>query len=401
MKKLLILGGSKYIVPVIKKAHDLGVFVISCDYLPNNYGHKFSDKYLNISIIDKEKVLEAAKNEKIDGIISFACDPGVETACYVAEKLSLPNVGPYESICILQNKNNFRSFLEKNGFNTPFHKSYLSMEEVEKEKDKLIYPVIVKPTDSAGSKGVAKVTNSEELSIAASKAFSASIYKEIIVEEFLDCRGFQSDADSFFRNGELLYFGTSSQMYDSGSNNPFVPSSYFWPSTISKQNLSYFKTELTRLFTLLRIKTAIFNIELRENSQGKPYIMEASPRGGGNRLSEMVEFMTGQDLITEYLKYSLNLGGEETKITQVSSKDGWCEIILHSNKEGEFLDLEIDKNILPYLIDKDLWVKKGSRVSGFTGADQTIGTLIFKFENKQQMMKFLNNLKKYLNVIVR
>ena len=104
MKKLLILGGSSYIVPVIQKAHELGLFVITCDYLPQNIAHTYSDEYWNISIIEKELVLRAAEKEKIDGVISFACDPGVVTAAYVAEKMNLPFQGSYEAVSILQDR---------------------------------------------------------------------------------------------------------------------------------------------------------------------------------------------------------------------------------------------------------------------------------------------------------
>lgn len=90
MKKLMILGGSRYAVPVIEAAHKLGLYVITCDYLPDNIAHKYSDEYCDVSIIDKEKTLEAAKKLHIDGIVSFACDPGVTTAAYIAEKMGLP-----------------------------------------------------------------------------------------------------------------------------------------------------------------------------------------------------------------------------------------------------------------------------------------------------------------------
>ena len=110
MKKLMLLGGSRYALPVIETAHKLGVYVITCDYLPENIAHRYSDQYCNVSIIDKEAVLKVAKEFQIDGIISFACDPGVVTAAYVAEKLGLPSCGTYESVSILQNKAKFRNF---------------------------------------------------------------------------------------------------------------------------------------------------------------------------------------------------------------------------------------------------------------------------------------------------
>lgn len=89
MKKLMLLGGSRYALPVIETAHKLGIYVITCDYLPDNIAHKYSDQYCNVSIIDKGAVLNVAQEFQIDGIMSFACDPGVVTAAYVAEKMGL------------------------------------------------------------------------------------------------------------------------------------------------------------------------------------------------------------------------------------------------------------------------------------------------------------------------
>lgn len=123
-KRLLLLGGSHYILPVIEAAHNLGYYVITCDYLPDNIAHKYSDEYCNVSITDKDAVLFTAKKLHIDGIMSFACDPGVTTAAYVAEKLGLPHCGSYESVSILQNKKKFREFLRENGFNVPMAKGY-------------------------------------------------------------------------------------------------------------------------------------------------------------------------------------------------------------------------------------------------------------------------------------
>ena len=128
MKKLLLLGGSRYILPVIKAAHELGLYVITCDYLPHNIAHKYSDEYRNVSIIEKDKILDLAKSLNVSGIMSFACDPGVLTAAYVAEKMGLPG-GPYESVKILQNKDLFRDFLAKNNFNVPNAYGYTSKEK--------------------------------------------------------------------------------------------------------------------------------------------------------------------------------------------------------------------------------------------------------------------------------
>ena len=157
MKKLMILGGSRYAIPVIEAAHKLGLYTITCDYLPDNIAHKYSDEYVNVSIIDKDAVLAKAKELQIDGILSFACDPGVVTAAYIAEKLNLPFQCSYETARILQDKGLFRKFLTDNGFNAPKAKRYTDIKEPFKDVGFFNWPVIVKPTDSAGSKGVTKV----------------------------------------------------------------------------------------------------------------------------------------------------------------------------------------------------------------------------------------------------
>jgi len=288
MKKLLLLGGLRYLIPVIKSAQKMGFYVITCDYLPDNPAHKYSNEYHNISILDKEAVLELAQRLKIDGVMSFAVDPGVATATYVSGKLNLPSPGPYESILILQNKGLFREFLEQHNFNVPKSKTYTNSDQAIQELSYFELPVIVKPVDSAGSKGVMKVTHKNELSNVIQKALSFSPSKTIIIEEFLEAKNFSSDTDCFSVNGELKFISFSNQRFDSESPNPFTPSAYSWPSTISEENQTLLKSELQRLIHLLKMKSSVYNIEVREATNGKAYIMEVSPRGGGNRLSEML-----------------------------------------------------------------------------------------------------------------
>ena len=205
MKKLLLLGGLRYLLPVIEAAHKQGYYVITADYLPDNIAHQYSDEYVNVSIVDKEAVLKEAIDRKIDGIISFAVDPGVVTAAYVQNKMGLPAFGPYESIEILQNKDKFRAFLTENNFTVPKAKGYDNKESAIRDANIWEYPVIVKPTDSAGSKGVSRVDSVDELSSALDYAFNNSIKGHVIIEDFIEPQGCTSDSDSFSVNGEMKF----------------------------------------------------------------------------------------------------------------------------------------------------------------------------------------------------
>lgn len=398
MKKLMLLGGMRYLVPVIEAAHKLGVYVITCDYLPNNIAHKYSDEYCNVSILEKDKVLEKARELKIDGILSFACDPGVVTAAYVAEKMELPSSGPYESIEILQNKGKFRKFLTDNNFNVPVAKQYTDIETALNDIEMFNWPVIVKPTDSAGSKGVTKVVEKSELRDAINYALKFSHSNEFIIEDFLEKIGDSSDCDSFSIDGKLKFVSFSAQKFDENCENPYTPAAYTWPASISKEHQEELTNEIQRLLKLLDMKNSIYNIETRECTNGKAYIMECSPRGGGNRLAEMIRYMTGVDMITNIVKSAL--GMELDVIEQKEIKDNWAEIILHSEKEGIFEKLWISEEISSNIVENDLWIETGTHVGGFSGANEAIGTMVLKFDSEIQMNNVLNNQNNYIKVIV-
>ena len=349
MKKILLLGGSRYLLPVIKSAHELGLYVITCDYLPDNIAHKYSDEYVNVSIIDKEAVLEVAKKLEIDGIMSFATDPGVVTAAYVAEKLGLPYGGSYESVSILQDKGRFRSFLTEHNFNVPHAKSYKNLEDALRDTDFFTWPVIVKPVDSAGSKGVTRVDDKNELRRAIEYALEFSHCDQFIIEDFIEKKGCSSDSDSFSIDGKLVVTTFSSQRFDIQSDNPYAPMAYSWPSTFSREHEDELTSEIQRLLTLLDMQSSIYNIETREGVDGKAYIMEASPRGGGNRLAEMIRYASGVDMIKVAVQAAVGL-----------------PIEIHS----------------------------------FTAANFSIGTVVMKFASQEELESKLSSMERYIKVIV-
>lgn len=382
-KKLLLLGGSHYLLPVIEEAHRLGIHVITCDYLPDNAAHKYSDEYHNVSIIDKDAVLALAEKLKIDGISSFACDPGVVTAAYVAEKLGLPFAGSYESVSILQDKGRFRRFLADNGFNAPWSGSYESADEALADASRFTYPAIVKPVDSAGSKGVRRIDSLDELKSAAEHALRFSHGGRFIVEQFLEKQGASSDSDSFSVDGKLVFTSFDDQLFDERAENPYTPAAYCWPSSMPQWAQDELKGELQRLIDLLGLKTALYNIESRLCTDGKTYIMEMSPRGGGNRLSEVLHMATGVNLIRGIVMASV---GMEPDCVCDKPYDGlWAEIILHSDENGRFKELWIDPACEGCIVERDLWVSPGDEVERFSGANKAVGTLVVRFADRETL----------------
>lgn len=397
MKKLLVLGGDHFTIPVVEAAHKQGYYVITCDYLPDNVAHKVSDEYVNFSTTDKEGILEWAKNNHIDGIVTFT-DSGVVTTAYVQHHLGLPQIGPLESVEILQNKARFRQFLTEHGFNVPKAKGYKVFEEVLNDLKYFRWPVIVKPVDSAGSKGVTKLETPEKLKEAVDFALQYSITGEFIVEEFIEKLGCSSDSDCFSVDGVFKFLSFSAQRFDENALGKYTPAGFSWPSTLGKEVEEELSRELQRLISLLGMKTTVYNVETRMGTDGKPYIMEISPRGGGNRLAEMMCFATGVDMITAAVRAAV---GDSVEIQQNPYRGHWVEILLHSEESGLFQELIVNENIKQFIYQEDLWVKKDDPVNAFISARDTIGTLVLNFDNQQMVDEAFSSNNKWIKVIIK
>ena len=401
-KKLMLLGGIRYLLPAIEAAHKHGIYVITVDYLPNNIAHRYSDKYHNVSILekDKEKVLALAKELKIDGILSYAVDPGVVAAAYVAEQMGLPFTCSYEAACILQDKSRFRQFLADNGFNAPHAKGYVNAEDAIKDVDYFNWPVIVKPVDSAGSKGVSRVDDPKDLQKAITHALEESHNGHFIVEDFLELDGYQSSADCFSVDGKLVYADYSDQLFDEDAANPYTPALEIWPSTMKQVHQDYLTNELQRLLTLLNCGTGLYNVESRLCKNGKPYIMEVSPRAGGNRIAELQRIGTSIDLIEAEV---LKAVGEPmpTIITMPQYNGCYVNDIAHSLTAGTFQGISYDDSFKQnHVISEAVYPSVGDHVEAFHGANNAVGSIFLKFASREECDEKKARLSEYIKINV-
>ena len=397
-KKLMLLGGSRYLMPIIDIAHKLDIYVITVDYFPNNIAHQFSDKYVNLSVIDKEAVLSAARNLRIDGIMSFACDPGVVTAAYVAENMGLPFQCSYEATNILQDKGLFRKFLTENGFNCPHAKRYDDKLSPFLDIDYFNWPVIVKPVDSAGSKGITRVDRVSDLANAIEIAVNGSRSGAFIIEDFLIFEGYHSSTDPFTVEGELRFATYSDQLFDPEADNPYTPAFIIWPSTMKEEYQHQLTSEIQRLMKLLNVGTGIYNIETCV-ANGKPYIMEVSPRGGGCKIAELQRLAYGVDLIEAEVRKAVGLPLDN--IVQTECDGHWCEMVIHARpgEEGLLESIFVDDRIREnYLRVTDIGLKKGEYVQPFTGANMALGDIFLRFDSREKLDEVIGQVKNWLHI---
>lgn len=398
MRKILLLGGSAQQIPAIEYAKRRGYYTVLCDYLLDNPGQYHADKFYCVSTTDKEVILKIAQEEKINGIVAYASDPAAPTAAYVAEKMGLAG-NPYESVELLSNKDKFREFLAKNNFCTPRAKGYRSIEDAEQDIINFKLPVIIKPVDSSGSKGVSKLTDIKDLKKQVEEALIYSRSKRFIIEEYVEKFGYQVAGDGFSIDGKLVFRCFANDHFDKEGLNPFVPISASFPYNMPKRFHDKIHSEIQRLFDLLGMKTGAYNFDIRIDKDENVYLMEIGPRNGGNFIPQVTKYATGIDMIEYTIKSAM--GEKIDEIKMIPSKGYWSYYAIHSSKAGILKEIrfsdEIEKN---NVVESHLNYSIGDNIPAFTGANGCIGILIMKFDSMEQMLDMMDNSNKWIKVIV-
>lgn len=398
MKKVLLLGGSYFQIPSILKAKELGYYTITCDYLPDNPGHKYADEYHNVSTTDKEAVLELAKKLEIDGIVCYASDPSAPTAAYVAEKMGLPG-NPYESVMILSNKDMFRKFLTENGFKVPKAMGYDDVEKAKQELDEFHFPIMVKPVDSSGSKGVSKIECKEELESAVENALSYSRSKRFILEEYVNMYGYQIAGDGFSVEGKLVFRCFANEHFEASGINPYVPIGESWPYNMPQRVHDKIHAEIQRAFDLLGMRNGAYNFDIRIDEEENVYLMEIGPRNGGNLIPQVTKYATGVDMVEYTIKAAM--GEDLSDFKMVGVTGFWSNYMIHSAVPGKFVELQIDEELKEHnVVECDMHYKKGDEILAFVGSNGTLGTMILKFDTMDEMLDKMGRMSTLVRVIV-
>ena len=398
MKKLLILGAMEMHVPLIKRAKEMGNYVITVDYIPENPGHKLADEAYYDSTTDLDAVLKLSKKLNIDGIMTYNSDPAAPTAAYVAEKLGLPG-NPYQSVKIMSEKNLFRDFLISNGLNAPKFGNYLNIEDALCHINDFSFPMIIKPVDSSGSKGVTVVNNVNDVQNAIECALEKSRSKKFIIEEYIEPVGKQLHGDGFVENGKLVFLCLGDHHFDRTINN-LVPYSSTFPTEHSEETVEDCKEQIQKFISNVGFKNGGFNVELRVSKKdNKPYIIDIGARNGGNFTPKVIEYCTGFNFMDRALKSSL---GETLDDIQQGTKvaDFVSHLILHSPKSGVLKSFTLSPELEKRVIEKHIYVQNGEKVESFLGANAAIGVLIMKYESREMMNRIVDDFENLYSVEV-
>lgn len=376
MKKILILNGTISEIPIIKKAQEMGFYVITSGNMPDLPGHKVADEYIPEDYSDREAVLKLVQENGIEGIVSCANDFGVITSAYVAEKMGWKGHDTYENALLMHHKNEFKDYFKKMGFPTPFYEAFDSKEKAEEYCKSCTYPVVVKATDMTGGKGILKAETPEEAFKAIENSFKSSRGKKIIIEQYLD--GVQQSIVVFLMNRKIAVT-SSSNIYC--MKNPYLVQAETYPA----ENFGAVKGRLHEIITEmaenLKLADGIFSFQYIVKD-GEPYVIDMMRRCFGNETLLLADVMTGFPWEEAYIRASLGMDVTCCVCSEPSAK--FCgHYGVMADNSGILESWELPQDIKERCFKTTVNINTGDRISN--NLTEKIAHIYFTYEDMKTM----------------
>ena len=393
-KRLMILGAGPNQLPGIKRAVNLGYKVITVDNIPDSIGHKYSQQYVNCSTIDKEGVLKAAVELEIDGIVTFASDVAIPTLGYVVDQLGL--TGPGQSVAeTMAYKTRFRVFQRENKLNHPNFAIAERGEDLERKISNLAPPLMFKPVDTSGSRGITMLgrPTSESCSLAFEYAKAYSRSKTVCVEEYVE--GIDVSGDGFLSDGRFT-FAVITKKY----KQDFVVTGHRIPTDISADDQNRVLVEVAKTCNAIGYMNGPLDFDVRI-CNNRVTVLEMSPRLGGNGIPMIIERGTGVDMFSAAIQLSL---GCKVKLPEKGEINRSCgALILGSDTEGILELITADQEIMdavPEIFEYHLSFKIGDEVTRFSHGGNSLGYVLFDCPPQLTYSSIIARIKNMLQIRV-
>lgn len=365
-KKLAIIGGSYLQLPLILKAKELGVITYCFSWLDGAVCKDYCDHFFPISILEKDSIFEECRKEVIEGVTTIASDAAVPTVNFVATRLNLVG-NPYEKSEQYINKYCMRLALEKANVKVPkfinltletLSESYQRVEE-----GGLKLPIIVKPVDRSGSRGVFKIDDFTQLEKVVLRASQESFSKSVIIEEYIEGREFSIESLSWCGQHYILAITekeTTGAPY-------FVELAHHQPASLTEEESNSVEQFTSQNLTALEIINGASHTEIKITAEGEIYLIETGARMGGDFIgSDLVQLSTDYDFLKGVIEVAFGVFKEpfinNRKYSGVyflsKEREYLKEIILSVNQNSEIVKSEI-------LDDKIRYVTNSSDRAGY------------------------------------
>lgn len=391
-KRIIFFDANLSTLPAIKYAKSRGLHVITCDNKAENPGHKEADESLLISTFDIDRIDAYIEKNPVDAVVYFASSAGSFAGCHLIEKYNLPGIS-----CTIKDtlsyKNNFRQFLQNNGF-TSFPKFVLFNGNVIPDEAKsLPYPIIVKPTDCGGNNGITKVCSDAELQTAVDYAHSVSKSGNIIIEEFIETE-LQVNGDCVIENGEVKIAFLGKHLY--APNSDILPYSTIFGDKVIPQDIRKgIDKEIKKLASAIGITSGVLNTEFRISKSGKINFIEVNSRHSGNFIYQLMNKAYGLSLEEIGVKLAL---GEALDIDGRKPTGYFAYALIYSNTSGTFDSIEISESLSQYTLKQLIFKKNGDAVNRFTKLTDRVGIMLLQFPSYEEMRRIIDNFQSYYKI---
>lgn len=372
MKRALILVAGVSNLPLIIEAKNLGLHVITCDNDPDNPGHKLADENILIDVYDYKAILERLKHTSIDFVFTFISARGLVTAAKITDSLGLKGYSE-KSLNTLLTKNLFREFLKTHNLDFPKFTSLSNIDNLSIEN--LKFPVILKPTDGAGSCGVQKAHSVAEVKSLFSETQKHSQSNSVIIEEFIESDKL-INGDCLIKDGRILAAIIGDYSYNKDLS-LVLPIATLFPG---KHDSSRTVEQLNKIISSLNLPDGIINFEAIL-TEDRSFIIEINPRPSGNYLWKIMEYKFNINIPETILRLALN----EPLENLIANEKYYAYQLIYSTEEKIFYNFDISESIKPYIKDKFIFTDAGSDINRMTNLYERVGLLLLEFPNRSSM----------------
>ncbi len=375
-KRLLLAGGGYSDIPLIEAAQKQGFYVITSGNRPEDMGHMVSDKYCPADFSDPNAILEVASKEKVNYICPCTNDFSAISSAYAAEKLGLPGHDPFETSKLIHHKDSYRSFALSNGIPAPNAIGFSSPKSALQSLSKLTLPVIIKPVDLTGGKGISKITDLSEAKNSILKAFSISKAKRVVIEEFIE--GSRHGFSTLIMDGKVVFHFSDNEHY---FLNPYLVAGASAPASIPDSVVFNLIEQIEKISELLSLRHGIFHVQYVLHD-GQPIIIEICRRPPGDLYIKLVQYATGIDypkLIVDFFT-----GQDCPKISQEDVNGFYLRHCVMADKTGVLNNINFNHEIEDNIFNKFMWWQKGTIVGNHL--TEKFGIVFLKFSSMEEML---------------
>lgn len=375
-KKLLLLNGSHSDIPLIQAAKTLGYHVITTGNLPNLIGHAYADEYHECDFSDIKAVLNLAEKLKIDAVLSCTNDFGLIAAAYVGEKLGLPGHDSYENALTLHHKNRFKKFAQANSLPVAKTQFFNSRNDALEWFEPELLPLIVKPVDLTGGKGVSKAQTHDEYITAVKNAFEQSRVGHIVVEEFIV--GTQYSFSTFVVDHKVVFSFSDNEF---SYLNPFLVSTSAAPALHVNEVKGQLIASIEKIANLLELEDGLFHYQYLLDAHHKLYIIEPTRRCSGDLYPYPVNYAMNIDWPHWIVKAET---GVNCKDFPETVQQGFCgRHCIMSPRNGIIKNIFIDPRLKQNVYDELHWWKPGDVVDNYLV--QKMGIYCLRYDSMEEM----------------